>query len=415
MVKLNGAAEWRQPQTPGPRTTARQSSLRELNLATLARLVYAADEPPSRADLAARTGMSRATASRLVDQLVAGRLVGETAPERDGGPGRPAARLVPARSSVAAIGMEVTTSRLVARLVDLSGTLLVERVETVDLVDSRPAPALRRLGRMLTGLRSAAPRGTTLAGAALALPGLVGTDPDGRRRLLSAPNLGWADVVPAELLPGAAGEAPLWVGNEASMAAQAVARDRPGHAGPHRDFLYVSSEVGIGGAVVLDGATLPGRHGWAGEIGHVSVEPDGPPCRCGSTGCLERYAGRDALRRAAGLAADAPAVELAALAGAGHPGARTALDRAGRALGIALADAVNLLDIPTVVLGGDLSVLLEALRPVLQEELGRRVLAADWVSPALVAQSDDHLAATGAAYGVLQQVLADPAARLAAA
>ena len=121
-----------------------------------------------------------------------------------------------------------------------------------------------------------------LVGAGLALPGIVSADSG---RLLLAPNLGWADVDARALLgPAAVGGLTLRVGNEADLAARTIASPAPGRPGHLADFLYVSGEIGIGGAAVVDGRVMGGRHGWAGEIGHVCVDPTGPTCGCGSTG-----------------------------------------------------------------------------------------------------------------------------------
>jgi predicted NBD/HSP70 family sugar kinase len=155
---------------------------------------------------------------------------------------------------------------------------------------------------------------------------------------------------------------------------------------------------------------MTGSSGWAGEVGHVCVDPAGPPCRCGSTGCLERYAGRHALLAAAGLPLDAPPAELAACAAEGDPAARAAVDTAARALGVALPGVLNVLDLPTVVLGGHLGELAGLLRPALEEHLARRVLSARWRRPVLeAAGAAPGAGATGAALAALDGVLADPA------
>jgi predicted NBD/HSP70 family sugar kinase len=156
---------------------------------------------------------------------------------------------------------------------------------------------------------------------------------------------------------------------------------------------------------------VTGSAGWAGEVGHVCVDPAGPACRCGSTGCLEQYAGRHALLTAAGLPLDTPPVDV--VARAGDPDVRRALDAAADALGIALAGVVNVLDLPAVVLGGHLAALADLLRPRLEELLGRRVLSARWRRPVVEAVPGLPAAgATGAALRALGDVLADPVAWL---
>ena len=388
--------------------SARQASLRQSNLRLVTALVYATAEPVSRAGLAAVSGLTRSTTSRLVDELVAGGLIDELAPVTPVGPGRPAVPLVPAGGTWAALGMEVNTSGLTLRVIDLSGRVLTERHVDGDLVGSEPGEVLVRLAELAAGMLDRVPGHVRRLGRALALPGLV--DP-GTGRLLQAPNLGWTEV-DAEALIGAGSGwgTELSVGNEAELAALSLAQTQPGRPGAHSDFVFVSAEVGIGGAIVVGGRVLRGTNGWAGEIGHLNVEEDGRACRCGSHGCLEQYAGRAAVLRAARLPPATRPVALAALAGAGHGGARTALAEAGRTLGVALSAVVNLLDIPTLLIGGDLAVLAEHLRPAAERELARRVLSAAWVAPQMIAVSAD--AATGAAYRVLDGVLADPARRL---
>jgi predicted NBD/HSP70 family sugar kinase len=384
---------------------ARQSTLRAANLGLVLRTVCAAAPPPSRADVAAATGMTRATAARLVDELVAGGLLDEgerIAPPRRG---RPATPLVPG-GRVAALGLQVDAGLLAARVLDLRGRVVAEHVEEGDFVGSEPVATLDRLGALAAGVLGSLPAGMRLAGAGLALPGIVDI---GAGVLLRAPNLGWSDARPTDRLAGRwAGLVPL-LGNEADLAARTVAEAAPGRPGPYRDFLYLSGQIGVGGAVVQGGRVMTGSAGWAGEVGHVCVDPDGPACPCGSTGCLERYAGRHALLTAAGLPLDAAPHELAARVRDGDPAADRALARAGRALAVALAGVLNVLDLPTVVLGGHLGELADLLRPDLERQLAARVLSARWRRPALAAaQGAPAAGATGAALRALGGVLADP-------
>ncbi|MGO4664270.1 ROK family protein [Terrabacter sp. 2TAF16] len=386
----------------------RQASLRHANLALVARTVLAADSPPSRADVAVVTSLTRSTVSRLVDELVDGGIL-EEVESVVGGPGRPGRPATPLRASTgrfAALGLQVGVGHLTVRLVDLTGTVLAERLQTADLAGSRPGSTLRRLRTMAGRVLESAPLGCHVVGAGLALPGIVDV---GAGRLLSAPNLGWEDVVPGAALEAALGGLPLRIGNEADLAAHAYAHPAPGRDNQPQDFIYLSGEVGIGGAIVVDGDVMTGRHGWAGEIGHVCVDPDGPPCRCGSTGCLEQYAGRLAMLDAAGLDASTTPSELAARARDGDEKARAATRSAARALGVALAGVVNVLDIPTVVLGGHLAQVGDLLTPEVEEILGRRVLSGRWVRPRVVIASDDPApGAMGAALLALDELVRDP-------
>jgi len=394
----------------GTPSGARQATLRTSNLGLVLRTVCASPGPLSRADVAAVTGMTRATAARLVDELVGAGLLDES--EREALPrrGRPATPLVPG-ARFAALGLQVDAGLLAVRVLDLRGRVVAERVEHADLRGSEPAGTFGRLGTLTTDLLAGLPPELCLVGAGLALPGVVDADAG---VLLRAPNLGWSDLGTAPFLDAfVPPDLPVVLGNEADLAARTVAEEAPGRAGPHRDFLYLSGQIGIGGAVVLGGEVVSGSTGWAGEVGHVCVDPDGPPCSCGSTGCLELYAGRHALLRAAGLPLDTPSGDLAELAAAGDPAAGRALATAAWALGVALAGVVNVVGIPTVVLGGHLAELADLLRPAVEEHLARRVLSARWQRPRIVsAQGPPAAGASGAALRALGAVLAAPARRL---
>lgn len=383
---------------------ARQHTLRERNLELVARAVYEVPEPLSRAGVAAATGLARATVSTLVDQLVAAGLVRELPAVTGGRAGRPAVPLVPAPRSVVGLGLEVNVDYLGVRVLDLTGDVVTERVVPGALHDSDPTVVLGRLGDLAREVSDGvAAAGMTVAGARLALPGLV----DPRTGLLEvAPNLGWSSLEPVPLL--GLGDLDVRVANEAKLAALAELAGDADLAAPD-SFIFVSGDVGIGAAIVVDRALFLGERGWNGEIGHVVVDPAGPRCSCGAFGCLEQYAGKEAMMRAAGLPPDAPLEALVTLLS--DAGADAAVLPAGRALGSALADFVNLLDVSTIVLGGAYTELLPWLRADVEAVLDDRVLAAPFVDLQVrAAQAGPQAALTGGAREVLQAVLADPSA-----
>jgi predicted NBD/HSP70 family sugar kinase len=254
-----------------------------------------------------------------------------------------------------------------------------------------------------------------VAGARLAVPGLV--DGDGLVRV--APNLGWRDLDVRGLLVGAPDwpGLPVGVDNEANLGALAELAAATGPRGTPPSFLYVSGEVGIGAGVVLDGALFRGVHGWSGEIGHTTVVPEGPVCRCGARGCLETYAGQEAILRAAGIPADAALTadvavrRIVELATAADGAMLAALRGAGTALGVAAAGVVNLLDLDSVVLGGGFAALAGWLGGHIERELATRVLTAGW-APVSVRPSALGAEATviGAAGAVIRDIRTAPAA-----
>ncbi|PRY21075.1 ROK family protein [Pseudosporangium ferrugineum] len=367
----------------------RQSSVRAHNLALVLQTVANSADPISRAAVAAATGLTRATVSALVDDLIAGKLLVEVEPAPRSGAGRPAAGLRLAPDGPAGLGLEINVDYRAACVVDLTGRIRHRLVEAGDQRPVGAGSALAALSLLATEARRRAEAdGLTVAGAALAVPGLVTGDDTVR----IAPNLGWLDVAVGEL-----GGLPVAVDNEANLAA--LSELGTGELPP--SFVYISGEIGIGAGIVLDGALFRGVRGWSGEIGHLAIDPDGPPCRCGARGCLEQYAGQEAMLRAAGAATVA---DLAA----------ADLSTAGHALGTAIAAVVNLLDVGTVVLGGIYAPLLPRLRDAIGAEIDRRVLTADWSPVQLRAASyGPDAAMRGAAGAVIRGVLDDPAGWLA--
>lgn len=404
-------------QAVSPISSARQASLRTANLALVASQVLASPTPVSRADVAAATGMTRSTASRLADELICAGILTELEPATGSGPGRPAVPLAPASGTFVALGMEVGVTHLTVRAIDLAGELIAERVIMADLAGSDPRSVVARLAALVADVLALAPvRRARLVGARLALPGLVSGS-----ELLRAPNLEWDRCRPGEELAAALAALPdasdlpttltVSIGNEANLGALTVGRNRPAAPGHWPSFIYLSGENGIGAGIVRDGRADVGTSGFAGEIGHIQVDPAGPSCPCGNRGCVERYAGRRAILAAAGMPASAGPEQLLAAWEDGDEAAQQAVSQAATALGVGLAAAVNLLDVPVVVLGGHLAPLGEILRPRLEAELNQRVLASGWTHLEITHTDGDQMpAATGAAWSLLEEVVADPAA-----
>jgi len=403
-----------------------QSSLRRHNLSVVLHQIALGTtrrEPVSRADIAATTGITKATVSALVDRLITGQLVEELPPASPAGAGRPAKPIMLARGRVAALGLEVNADFVGARVVDLTGAVLAESIFQFDLRHSDPGLGLSRLAQRASDVLEQLPAQVSLAGAGLALPGLI--DPVSGR-LIFAPNLGWSQVDARESLLAAAESAQLTqndqlvkalayprIHNEAVLAAKAHATTE---TDPAASFLYISGDIGIGAAVFMEGRPFGGLHGWAGEIGHNCIEPDGQRCSCGATGCLETVAGKAALLRACGLEEPGGMDRLEDLLAAddARSPAHQAVDRAGHALGQAVADAINLVDLNRVVLGGTMARLADHLVPIIYETVNLRAMPARWGDPITVAASPyrSYPAMSGAAMAVLDGVIADPAALL---
>jgi predicted NBD/HSP70 family sugar kinase len=164
---------------------------------------------------------------------------------------------------------------------------------------------------------------------------------------------------------------PVHVGNDANLGA--LAEWRMGAATAADDLVYVMLSEGVGAGLILRGRPYEGSAGAAGELGHVTVAPDGQICRCGSRGCLETVVGARALTTtlAHTRGPSCRLADLVALACRQDPGVRRLLNDAGRAVGTALTPICTMLDPSLIVVGGTLAETGEPLLCGIRDTLGR--------------------------------------------
>lgn len=359
-----------------------QEDLRNHNLSVTLDTLLRAQKPMSRADLAKETGLTKATLSLLASMLIESGVVQEGEPVVSTTYGRPSTPLEIHGGSIAGIGLQINTDGYGCLALDLNGDTLGQEWVSEDMTGTDPYEIFAKLDAMTFPLESRLKRrGCKVVGAGLALPGIVTDD----MWLLVARNLGWENVNLTRF--NVVRRLDVVAGNEAKMAAIAQI---PGYATERASFLnvvdrtdsfiYLSTDIGIGGAVVRDGEVVMGSHGFAGEIGHLSVAMDGPLCICGRHGCLEAFAGRRALVEAAGIAEDGDATSSEAIDmflqrwRAGDSDVAKVVDQAADALVSAIASAVNLVDVDTVLLGGLWTHFGDELATVLEGRLRSEIL-----------------------------------------
>lgn len=359
-----------------------QEDLRNHNLSVTLDTLLRAQKPMSRADLAKETGLTKATLSLLASMLIESGVVQEGEPVVSTTYGRPSTPLEIHGGSIAGIGLQINTDGYGCLALDLNGDTLGQEWVSEDMTGTDPYEIFAKLDAMTFPLESRLKRrGCKVVGAGLALPGIVTDD----MWLLVARNLGWENVNLTRF--NVVRRLDVVAGNEAKMAAIAQI---PGYATKRASFLnvvdrtdsfiYLSTDIGIGGAVVRDGEVVMGSHGFAGEIGHLSVAMDGPLCSCGRHGCLEAFAGRLALVEAAGIAEDGDATSSEAIDmflqrwRAGDSDVAKVVDQAADALVSAIASAVNLVDVDTVLLGGLWTHFGDELATVLEGRLRSEIL-----------------------------------------
>lgn len=192
-------------------------------------------------------------------------------------------------------------------------------------------------------------------------------DASGRIARVAINLVGWQDVPLAEWLEAKTG-CPTVIANDANCAGMGEAWLGAGRW--FRDLILLTLGTGVGGAIILDGRLFVGHHGTAGELGLITLNPDGPECNSGNRGSLEQYASVQAIRRQTGLEPQ----ELGHLAATGDPTALAFWQQYGRNLGSGIASLIYVLTPEAVIIGGGISASAEFFFPAMQAEIDRRVL-----------------------------------------
>jgi len=342
-----------------------QSSLREANRQLVAETVKRYGGL-TQVELAEATGLSQATVSTIVRELLAAGVVDTVATTRSG---RRAQMVTLARRVGLAAGIQIGHRNLRVALGDFSHEILAE--QTLPLpVEHRVDTTLDRVALLVVDLLERV--GASLddvVGMGVGVPAPV----DSGTGMISVEGVmpGWDDVHLGQVLSKRLG-IPVYVDNDANLGAFAEATE--GAAREHADSLFLRASYGVGAGIVLGGQVLRGFAGTAGEIGHLTVRPDGDPCRCGRRGCLDTVVGASALIEAVGQVPGVASLrDIVQRANQGDERCGDVLAEAGAAIGSALAGLVLAVNPQVVVVGGELAETGETLVAPLRAALERHV------------------------------------------
>ena len=339
----------------------------------------------SRAELTRRTGLSRSTVKDLVEELVEHGLVEEAQPAASTQVGRPSPVVRP-RSRTLAIAVNPEVDSITIGLVSLGGLVLEVTKRTTTGVPTAEQAVTLATETIQQMRRQLGPdRGVTAIG--IAVPGLVHA---AGSMVRLAPHLDWHDAQIGQML-SAATKLPVFAANDANLGA--VAEHLFGRHVNAEHMIYVNGGAGgIGAGVVVAGELLDGAAGYAGELGHTYVGGTGT-CHCGSIGCLETEVSQSQT-----YDTDSSVV------------VRT-VERQAQYLGIALGNAVNMLNPGLIVLGGFLRVFPSLAANALNDAVARHSLRAPRDLVRIVPASlGSETLMIGAAELAFAPLLADPAA-----
>lgn len=282
-----------------------------------------------------------------------------------------------------AIGVDLGGTNLRIAAVDEHGRL-IEKVTTGTQVKLGRDAVISEMAAAILDVSAKFTRSSNLIGVGIGVPGII----DKRTGMLrESPNLpGWDDYPVRDEIEKRL-QTTVVLENDANAAALGEAW--LGAAKDQESSCTIPLGTGVGGGIVLEGRIWHGMSGMAGEVGHITVDPNGPQCNCGNRGCAERYASATAIvsmAREAIARGDAP--ELARIAGSpdvefsaktiqnlalqGDKTAQAIFDKVGWALGILLADLVNMLNLDMYVIGGGVSAGWPSFAPALFDELSKR-------------------------------------------
>ena len=393
--------------------------VREINKAYILN-VLREGRPISRADLAKRTRLSRSTVSSIVDQLLAEDLVHERGIGESSGGRRPILLEFNPRAGFV-VGLDMGATHVLVVVADLEPTVLVALEEPFS-VEAGPDRGLSQALRLVEAAlaQAAVPRSRVL-GVGVAVPGPV----EYRSGTVVSPPImpGW-DRVPIRDRLGQALNLPVYLDNDANLGALGEYTYGAGKNVPN--LAYIKAATGIGCGLIVGGGIYRGERGYAGEIGHMTIDENGPPCRCGSFGCLESMASAEAVVRRAQAAIEAGQktslaqsrgrLTLAHIAQAAQRGdalSQQLFEEAGRHIGVALAGLINLLNPGLVIIGVGTDEAGELLLAPLQRTVEARTMngaAAD--ARIVLAHFKRQEVAMGAVALVLEQIFRSPAAAL---
>jgi glucokinase len=279
------------------------------------------------------------------------------------------------------VGIDIGATYLKAGIVSPEGRIWAQRIQNVQ--HENLSVLTRQIVAQIQELRHA-DEGFRVVGVGAGVPGLVSRKTS---RISISPTMPYLNGAEFKAQVEQSLQLPVWVENDAKV--NAYGEMLMGAAVGVKNFVYITIGTRVGAAVVIDGKIFQGASGYAGELGHVGVDPEGKKCFCGGNGCLERYISAPSIAQrveerislnpssALQIITDRPvtAQDVSAAALVGDRMASVIVSEVGRYLGMAISNLINLLNVEMVVLGGGVIEAGEVLlRPTI-EEVKRRALS----------------------------------------
>ncbi|WP_062748342.1 ROK family transcriptional regulator [Shouchella tritolerans] len=346
--------------------TIDHETMKDMNKSTVFRLIQR-HAPISRADIAKRSGLNKATVSALVAQLIENQFVYEIGTGDSSG-GRKPVLLYCNDHASHAISVDIGVNGLLGIITDLSGKTIAKREMALtskqfNIVLANTEAIIEQL------MQEAPPAPYGICGITASVPGIV----DSKGNILLAPNLGWENVDIKTALEDKF-KLPVVVINEAN--AGALGEKQYGVGKPYSAISYISVSIGIGTGQIIDGKLFTGANGFAGEFGHMSIDRHGKQCRCGNQGCWELYSSEKALLEIAASKMNRPSISFEEVLAAARSQNQAALDAfatVGHSLGTGLVSMIHSMNPEAIIIGNRFAKLKPYIQIPIEETLAKQL------------------------------------------
>jgi predicted NBD/HSP70 family sugar kinase len=345
---------------PNAIESASSETARHINREIVLQLIHAR-QPISRADLARVSGLQRSTVSQIIEQLIRERWIREGAIAQLPRGRRPTMLVL--NDELVVLAADIHPRQVTVAMIDLNGRLLSR--STLPL-GSDPSKSVAGLIDCMQRIRDSYPK-KSLEGIGISVPGRVDKE---SHCLIFAPNLKWPKYDIKQVV-----ERRMGLPTEMENAATACLMSELwfGRMDGVRDAVLITVSEGIGAGILANGQIISGRHGMAGEFGHISIDPAGPRCACKQIGCWEVFGSCNAaLRYYSELEPKARRLtfhELLNLAEEGNGHAIAALAKQAKYIGKGLRMVTAALSPEVILIAGDITSAWERFAPIIQAEL----------------------------------------------
>lgn len=328
--------------------------------------------PISRAAVAQEVGLNKGTVSSLVNDLLEDHLIYESGPGKSSGGRRPVMLLFNEKAGFS-VGIDIGVNYLLGVLTDLNGNICIEKEVTFKNLSYEEIE--KQLFNTIDYLMDSAPQSPHgIIGIGVGVPGIV----DNNGEILLAPNLNWKNLNLKLILENKY-QLPIIIENEANAGAYGEKRFGAGKDSEH--VIYVSAGIGIGVGLILNGALYKGSNGFSGELGHMTIQVNGPTCRCGNKGCWELFASEQALLTAAEkmnltsqTGKELELSDLLTLAEQGDQRVIALFEQAGDYLGVGINNIINGFNPQQVIIGNRMASSSKWLHKTLTDRVSNQAL-----------------------------------------